>query len=342
VNTAFEKRLAGADADLAMRIRTRLAQTRLVAADVALVDQKNPKRAIELLNGFETTVKGLANESNLISQVLLIRVKSFVQTNQVSEGVKEIQKLAAERPREAMQIVFDLMDKLNEQVTAAEGAGRDDEVANLERTRAELTPVLVKLINESDNKELKKFSYTISLYDADQQRRAAELTKEEPKRTELLKAALKRFEELDSKDNVTRYLETLDAERRKKANYDPQVKLGLARANFALGNWDAARLPLALLFRDKVLGDGFVVKVGPGGEPESVENPTYWEAVLMLMRSNFAMKEGTEGMTRWLTDLTRTWQDGLGGQRWADEFKKLQKDLGVEPVKSEEKSPAAA
>ncbi len=334
VTAAYDKRLADADPELAKRIRMRLSQTRLVAADVALVDQKDPKRAIELLKGFEETVKGLSTEANLISQVLLIRVKAFVQTNQVAEGVKEIQKLAVERPKEAMQIIFDLMDKLNDQVTEAEGAGRTEDVANLERTRAELTPVLVKLINESQNEELKKFSYTISLYDADQQRRAAELTKEGPQRTELLQAAVKRFEQLDSKEQLAKYMETLDPERKKKSYYDPQVKLGLARANFALGNWDASRQALALLFRDKVLGDGFVVKIGPDGTPDSVENPTYWEAVLMLMRSNVAMNEGMEGMKRWLVDLTNTWQDGIGGQRWGGEFKKLQKELGVEPVTS--------
>lgn len=335
VTQAYEGKLASATPEIAMVLRTRLAQTRLVAADVALVDQKDPKRALQLLEGFEQATKGLPNADKLLSQVLLIRVKSYVQANLVAEGVKEIQKLASDRPKEAMQIIFDLMDKLNEQVVAAEAAKRDDEVANLERTRAELTPVLVKLIRESNNAELKKFDYQISLYDAEQQRRAAELTKDEAKSKELMQAALKRFEAMEAKEQFEKYIEGIEKEKQAKARqtgYDPQVKLGLARANFALGNWDAARRPLALLFRDKVLGDGTIVKFGPGGQAESVDNPTYWEAVLMLIRSNLALNEGTDAMKTWLTGLSNTWKSDLGGQRWAEEFKKLQSDMGVQPV----------
>ncbi len=330
VNASVEQQIATAtDEKVKLLLRTRLSQTRLLAADVALVDQKDPKRAIALLTDFEKTVKGLANEPNLISQVLLIRVKSYVQTNQVAEGVKEIQKLAVERPKEAMQIIFDLMDKLNEQVTSAEAAGQTEQVAQLERTRAELTPVLVKLIRESNNPELKKFDYQISVFDADQQRRAAELTQDEAKRTQLLKGAVQRFDVLDGKDQFANYLAALPEDKQKKARYDPQVKLGIARSNFALGDWDKARRPLAQLFADKVLGDGFIVKIGPDGTPEEVDNPTYWEATYKLIKSNVELKDNVEGMTRWVNDLYRTWGLGLGGQRWAEEFKKLRKDLDI-------------
>ena len=34
-------------------------------------------------------------------------------------------------------------------------------------------------------------------------------------------------------------------------------------------------------------------------------------------------------MTRWVNDLYRTWGPGLGGQRWAEEFKKLRKSLDI-------------
>jgi hypothetical protein len=335
VNQAFESKLSSADPETTRLIRIRLAQTRLVAADVALVDQKDPNRALQLLEGFEQTVAGLPNADNLISQVLLIRVKSYVQTNQVEKGVQQIQALADQRPREAMQIIFDLMDKLNEQVVNAESAGRRDEIANLERTRAELTPVLVKLIDQSNNPELKKFQYQIALYDADQQRRAAELTENPDRRKSLLQAALKRFEQLDSREQFAQYIESLPKDRQDRARrigYDPQVKLGLARTHFALGNWDAARQPLAVLFRDKVLGDGIVVKFGPDGTPENVDNPTYWEAVFMLMRSNLALNEGIDAMKTWLTTLTNTWKSDLGGQRWSEAFRQLQTDLGVQPV----------
>lgn len=335
VNKAFEAKLSSVDPETAKLIRIRLAQTRLLAADVALVDQKDPNRALQLLEGFEQTVTGLPNADNLLSQVLLIRVKSYVQTNQVEKGVQQIQALADQRPREAMQIIFDLMDKLNEQVVNAESAGRKEEIANLERTRAELTPVLVRLIDQSNNPELKKFQYQISLYDADQQRRAAELTEDPNQRQSLLQSALKRFEQLDSKEQFARYLEGLPKDRQDRARrigYDPQVKLGLARTHFALGNWNAARQPLAILFRDKVLGDGVVVKFGPDGTPENVDNPTYWEAVFMLMRSNLALNEGTDAMKTWLMTLTNTWKSDLGGTRWSGAFKQLQTELGVPPA----------
>ncbi|MBC7783809.1 MAG: hypothetical protein H7144_08210, partial [Burkholderiales bacterium] len=331
VNQTFGQQLGSADEARKKVIRTRLSQTRVVAANVAMREQKDPKRAVELLKDFEKTVTGLPNETALMGEVLLIRVQSYVQENRVTEATAELVRLAEQRPAETGQIVFNLLQKLDEQVTAAEAAGRREEIGQLERNRAALTPFYVKWIQENTNPELKKHAYSAAVFDADTQRRAAELTTDLPRRAELLAAALKRFQELDTQEHVKEFLELQPSDKRKQLKYDPQVKLGLARVLFSQGDYKETRLPLALLFRDKVLGDGVLVKAGTDGKVTEGDNPTYWEAMHMLIRSNVALNDNVEGMKRWLRDQSVVYGDQVGGARWRSEFMALQKELGIQP-----------
>ncbi len=331
VNLAFTPIPAGADERTLLTRRVRLSQTRLLAADVALRDQKNPKRAIEMLSGFEETVAGLPNEADLMGEVLLIRVQSYVQDNHVNEATAELVRLAEKRPQQAGQIVYNLLEKLDQQVTAAEAAGRKDEVGQLERNRAALTPFYVKWIQENANPELKKHAYSAAVFDADTQRRAAELTSDLPKRSELLQAALQRFQQLDTPDHLQQFLAVQTSDKRKQLKYDPQVKLGLARVAFAQGDYKSARIPLAMLFRDKVLGDGITLKTDAAGDVEQVDNPTYWEAMYRLIRCNVSLADNVEGMKQWLRDQYAVYRDEIGGPRWSAEFKELIRELDIQP-----------
>lgn len=322
--------------------RIRLAQTRLLGADVALRDQKQPARAVELLNGYEEAAKGLPGEEGMLGEVLLIRVQSFVQLGKVTEATDQLVKLAQSKPDTAGQIVFNLLQKLDEQVTAAETAGRTDEIKEGERNRAMLTPFLVDWASKHSNPDIKKLTYTYSVFDADTQRRAAELSEDPAKRKTLLEAAVKRFKELDSEASVKEYIASLPKEKQAKAKYDPQVKFGLGRAYFAQGDFKEARLMFALLARDKVLGSGYLTKEDKAtGLFEVKDNPSYWEAMYKLIKSNLGLNENQQNMKVFLANLALDNGEKIGGERWKKEFQELLKELQVEIPKPEE-SPTTA
>ncbi|HEY0009386.1 MAG TPA: hypothetical protein VGB55_11725, partial [Tepidisphaeraceae bacterium] len=315
VNASLQKKLTDASAQQKVVLNTRLAQTRLLAADVALRDQKQPQRAVELLNNFEAGTKGLANENDLLGQVLLIRVQSYVQLGKVSEATNELVKLAQQNPAATGQIVYNLLTALEEQINTAQAANRADEVARLEGNRAMLTPFLVEWSKNSTDPAIKKNEYTYSVFDADTQRRAAETVTDPTKRTSLLDASLKRFQELDSKESQQKFLALQPPERRAKMQYDPQVKIGLARVHFAREEWKEARTHLSRLFYDKVLGTGILTTPNPAGGVDSKDNPTYWEALFKLIRSNLSLNENVDAMKGLVREQQIIYGNEVGGQR---------------------------
>ena len=333
VNTALTKALVTEkNPQRATVDRMRLAQTRLLGGDVALHDEKNPQRALDLLNSFESDANDLPNKDDILGEVLLIRVQAYVQLDKIDQATDQLVKLAQQNPNGAGQIVYDLLKKLDEQVTTAEAHDQTDQVAQLERNRAMLTPFLVRWASNHPNPNIKRLTYTYSVFDADTQRRAAELTKDPTKRKQLLEAALQRFETLDSAEGLAQYRDTLPEDKRAKALYDPQVKLGLGRVYFAMQDWTNARLQFALLFRDKVLGTGFITAPNAAGTFETKENPSYWESMYKLIRCNLALNENVEGMKGLLEEQQLIYGDQLGGQRWKKEFAGLLDEMKIAPV----------
>ena len=309
--------------------RTRLAQTRLLSADVALREQKDPARAAKALDDFESAARGLPNEADLLGEALLLRVQAFVQLGDVTRATDQLVTLAKQNPNGAGQVVYNLLEKLNQQVTDAEAAGKTEDVGRLERDRALLTPFLVTWAQGHADPRIRKLAYTYRVFDADTQRRAAESAADPAERKRLLEAALQRFETLDSPDHRQEFLDALPEARRARTKYDPQAKLGLARTQLALGDFTAARLQLATLFSDKVLGEGFLTVLDAAGNFERRENPAYWEALLGLIRSNVALNENVDAMKGLLAEQSLLYSDDLGGKRWHGEFIKLLGQLGV-------------
>ncbi|MGN6725202.1 MAG: hypothetical protein ACTHLZ_04755, partial [Tepidisphaeraceae bacterium] len=314
VNQSLTKSLADEkDPQRVLIARMRLAQTRLLGGDVALHAQKNPQRALDLLNNFEETAKGLPDNESLLGEVLLIRVQAYVQLGKVDEATDQLVKLARQNPNGAGQVVYNLLKKLDDEVTTAEANHQTDQVAQLESNRAMLTPFLVKWASDHPNPNIKRLTYTYSVFDADTQRRAAELTKDPAKKKQMLEAALARFKSLAEKQNFDQYLQSLPPEKRNSARYDPQVVLGLGRTYFAMGNWAEARLQFVQLFRDKVLGTGYITAPNAAGTFESKDNPSYWEAMDKLFRCNLNLNVIGDGMKGLLQEQELIYGDTLGG-----------------------------
>jgi tetratricopeptide (TPR) repeat protein len=342
VNGLFSKQIASADAKTKSVLQMRVAQTRLLGADLALRDQKDAKRAVELLTDFEKTIAGLPGESDMMGEVLLLRVQAFYALGQIDQATEVVVKLAQQRPKEAGAIVFNLLTKMGEQQDDARAAGNETRVQELQANRAALTPFYVKWIENNPDPELKKQLYNARVFNAETQRQAAASEKNEAKRKDLLQGAMKQFEQLDSKESFQQFLELQPEAIRPKLKYDPLVKMGLARTQMALGQPAEARKHTTLLFHDKILGTGVKTEVTPGGEITQKDNPNYWEALIIHVRSNVALNQYVEEMKRWLAEQWVVYGDNAGGQLWKADFDKLCKELGVEkPAPATTAAPAA-
>jgi hypothetical protein len=168
------------------------------------------------------------------------------------------------------------------------------------------------------------------------------LTQDAGKKKTMLEASIERFTKLQGPDFFKQFLELQPPERRAKLRYDPQVKLGLGRAQFAAGDYKSARIAFLELFRDKVLGTGTISAPSPGGGTTDKDNPTYWEAMYKLIQCNVELNENLPGMKGLLAEQQLIHGDKLGGERWRPEFEKLLKKLEVPPPPStQEATPTA-
>ena len=73
--------------------RFKSAYATLVAVDVARTQQKDPKRALELLAGFEDVAKGLPGEKELLTDALYARVNAYMGLGQLDKATAELVSL---------------------------------------------------------------------------------------------------------------------------------------------------------------------------------------------------------------------------------------------------------
>jgi hypothetical protein len=66
--------------------KSMLVRTLLLAADLARREQKNPQRALQLLNGFESSVTDLPNADQLVNEAMYIRVQSHMAAEQYTQA----------------------------------------------------------------------------------------------------------------------------------------------------------------------------------------------------------------------------------------------------------------
>ena len=304
--------------------KSRLASTRLLAAKLAYRDQKDPARAVTLLEGFEQAAEGLPNSADLLGQALLIRVQALISTGDTSKATGALVALAERRPEQAGGIVYNLLTKLDEDITAAEASGNADRAAELKRNQAALTPFLVSWSKENKNPEIRKSWYRYSVFDADTQYKAADSTADKAKRDELLKNAAARLKELQSPENYKKFVAGLPkAYQATPPAYDRQVLIGLGRVEYALGNYQEAYGAFGKLLQDKTIGGATLESTNDAGIRVTKDNPDYWESNLRFIQSNVALKQNVDGMKNYLKGLYAVWGSDIGGQRWGTEYKKL-------------------
>jgi len=329
VNSRMSQALSSASSeDEKASYRSMLSRTLLLAAEMARTEQKDPKRALEMLANFEQQIQGLPDANRRMTDALLVRVQALMSLSQYDAATKELVQLLDREPTRGGRIVYDLLSRLNEQLDAAQAAGNDEQVRAIARNRAQLTGFLVNWAKENANPSVKKLAYGYAVFDAEVQRFAAVNEPDAAARQEHLRKALDLFVKLNTPENVAQYKASLPPETSglDAIEYDPSVILGLARTQYDLGNFAEARDSFSRLLNDRRLGPP-IIPTEENGQERDLDNENYWEAVLKLIRSNLALGSGVEESKSYLKQQLVRWGDRVGGKKWKAEFEKLRKEI---------------
>jgi hypothetical protein len=328
VNKAATAALAQSpSADQQTAARSMLVRTSLLAADLARREQKDPQRAIRLLQDFEGAVQGLPNADSLLNEAMYVRVQSYMAAEQYTQATQELVKLLNKtQGAQGAQIVYNLLQKLNADFDRAAADNDRPAMRSLAKNRAQLSGFLVNWAAENKDPNIKRYTYRYRVFDAETQRRAAELEEDPQARRQGLQTALQRYQALESEENRALYRAALDAGSSDTAAYDPQVTLGIALINYDLGNFEAAADGLSTLLNARRLGTPLMTVIDNGQE-RVIDNDQYWEALLKLIRSSEKLNRNLEEARSYLKLQYITWGPHVGGKKWKSEFEQVRQQL---------------
>jgi hypothetical protein len=182
-----------------------------------------------------------------------------------------------------------------------------------------LSGFLVTWAQNNPDPKIKALTDRYKVFDASTNRVAAELSDDPAARKAALEAALKQYQDLYNANNP-----------------DPIVQLGLGMVQFDLGNFQAAKEMLGPLVVNKKIGTA-TVTIQENGQPKTVENPQYWEAILKLLQSvdAVAKQKPTDAAATadlaaakiFLKQLWVQWPKTIGGKKYHEDFEKLRTEL---------------
>jgi hypothetical protein len=308
--------------------KSMLVRTLLLAADLARREQKDPQRALQLLNGFEDAVKGVPKSEQLVNEAMYIRVQSHMAAEQYTQATQELVKLLSKTEGgQGAQIVYNLLEKLNADFDRAQEAGDRPAMKALAKSRAQLSGFLVDWAANSPDPNIKKFTYRYRVFDAETQRRAAELEDDAAARQAGMKLALQRYQALQSAENLALYKASLDAQAAADPDlFDPQVVLGIGLIQYELGDYKSAADAFSRLITTRKLGQA-VYTVEDNGQQKVVDNDQYWEAILKLIRCNQKLGTGIEESKSYLKLQYITWGQRVGGRKFKAQYEGLRQEL---------------
>jgi hypothetical protein len=325
--------------------RSMLARTRLLAADVARRDQNDPQRTLALLNHFEDAARGLSNEQELLGTALYTRVQAFMQLGQTDQATAALVTLLKTRAGgEGASIVYNLLQKLNEELDRARQSGDHARMQVLATNRAQLSGFLVQWARTNPDPKISQYTYRYSVFDAATKHLAADLLDDPAARKAALQAALELYRQLESPESAALYQATLaPKDQTNPPQSDPAVSLGIGLIAYDLGDYPEAQRRLGQLLTDRKLGPPTIAVADDSGQTHLVDNDSYWEATLKLLRSNVFLSAGNDApaeQTRqrtqnYLKELYIRWGAGVGGKKWHAEFEKLRAQL-IPDFKSED------
>ncbi len=328
VNRSASQALGAAQTDQQKSAyRLMLARTALLAADLARREQHDPARALKLIENFEQHAQNLPSRDALVADAMFIRVQSYMAMEKYSDATQQLVSLLQQSGgAHGAQTVYNLLDKLNQDFDRAQAGGDMEQMRILAKNRAQLSGFLVDWAASNPDPAIKRFAYRYRVFDADTHRRAADLDSDPNARRDGLNKALEKFKALESPENVELYRQSVDPTRADPDAPDPQVEFGLALIEYDLANWQLAAERFSALITSRRIGNA-ANPVEEDGDVKYLDNDSFWEAVLKLIRCNMHLGTGLEESKQFLKQQYITWGDRVGGRKWKDEYEKLRQEL---------------
>lgn len=310
--------------------RSLMVKTALLAAKVANRDQHNPRRALELLAGFEQAVRGMPDETDLLGEALFLRVDSYMDMGQNAMATDALVELLKTREGgQGAQIIFGLLQKLDQDLDAARREGDRQQMRVLAQSRATLSEYLVQWAADNPDDRIRRFTYRYRVFDADTKLLAAQLEEDPAARSKGLHEAMAKYRALQTTAAVEEYQKTLAGTESNPNGPDPAVILGVARVYFDLGDYKSAQPLFGRLLADKKLGTEQKMVDG-----ELVDNEMFWEAAYKLFRCNVEMARSDSGHAQALEETRRALRflyikngSATGGRKWGAKFEALRQQL---------------
>lgn len=314
------------------------ARTALLAADLSKREMKDAKRTLQLLGNFEADVKAAPENvaDQLLSEALFLRVGANMELGQTDKATTDLVTLLNQKGgQQGLQIVFDLIMRLDQDFSAALISGDVDAQRVIAKNRADLSGYLVTWAAGNKDPKIKQYTYRYRVFDASSKQIAADLDPNADARKKGLIEAQKLFTDLQSPENVALYKQTIPTGG--DPNYpDVQVMLGLAKVQYDLGNYKEAAPLFSRLLNDNKLGSEKKDSV-VNGERVRADNDQYWEATLKQLSSFARAAKATPDDAKSQSTLTAAQNrlkqlyvksgKAVGGKKWAGDFEKLRKEI---------------
>jgi tetratricopeptide (TPR) repeat protein len=234
---------------------------------------------------------------------------------------------------EGANIVFHLLQRLDEDLDRARITDDQQRTRELARSRAMLSGFLVDWARQHADPGIRRYTYRYMVFDAATKHLAAQLDPDPAAREAQLREALSLYEALRSPENVRLYQATLEdaAQPPLAVDEDPAVTFGLALVQFDLGNYAEAQPLLGRLLAQRLLGAP-TIPVHEHGELRFMDNDRYWEAQYKLMRSNIELARdendpALQATRRHLAMLYVREGERIGGTRWREQFEQLRREI---------------
>lgn len=330
------KQLGSASTD--PKDRFKAAHATLIAAEIAVEDPKarDPRRALQLLEGFEAQVKGIPGEKDLLAEALFVRVNAYMDIGQLDQATGALVGLLDKAPASAPDLVRQMLEKLDAEYARADLVNDTKAMREIVTNEAKLTGFLADWATNSKDPKIHQYAYKYRVYDADKKRMAGTLDEDAQSRQKRLEATKALYAELLSPANHELYVATLDQAKIKDGTIDPAtpdtaVRVGLAFTEFQLKDYVEAQKILGELVGNHMLGNPSVMS-DVNGDQKLKDNDLYWEANVTLLECNvgIARQGGADAKT-----IMEGCQQGLkqylirGGipERWQDDFERVRADI---------------
>lgn len=317
------------------RDRFKAAHATLIAADLAINEEKDPKRALSLLGEFEQQIKGLPadQEQQLLAKGLFVRVNSYMSLGQLNEATGALRALLEKTPGGAgIGMVRDLLDQLDKQYVKADLTDDKPVMRSVAKNEADLTGYLVDWSSKATDPKIRDFAYQYRVYDARTKRLAATLEEDPDARKKDLQKTLELYRDLTSATNVALYRKTLDPVKIKDNKINPEdpdvaVEVGQAFTEFDLGLYPDAGDKLGDLIGNRKLGSP-QVEVEENGERKVKDNDLYWEAMYKFLKASAEIcKSEPAKLNNIKLSVKQILVRGGIPERWQDEFESLRTAL---------------